>query len=585
LIKASTLPELLREAYQKYQSTSRFSIPVNGIEKTESISDFYPSICHLSQCLQNYGLQRGDKVALISSGSPDWIRCDIAIQLCGAVTVPLFPDLSEEIFKYEIEHAECKAIICLSESSMGITRKHQQLVSFTISKLNNTINESTYDLDSILNTEYSISDALKYGDKAIEALNENDLVTIIYTSGSTGYPKGVELTHKNLCFEICQTQKRFPLDAEKDIILSCLPLAHIFEKMVIYFYISCGVHIHFVDNINNVGDYLKKIKPSVITLVPRLLEKVYAKMFEKITEAPPLKKALGTWAFNMAINNDFSKNKPSLYPLAKKLVLSQLKLAFGGNIRLALSGGAALNQNLNIFFNNIGIPLYQGYGLTESSPVICANYPNNNKTGTVGKVFPNIELKIDRDTNEICSRGKHIMQAYHKDPESTAATVIDGWLHTGDCGKIDSDGYLTITGRIKEIVKTSNGKYVSPVPIEQQLCTSPLIDMAMVVAESRNFCSCLIFLDPVTLEHYIEKHRLKLSKDDLIKSQDFLKQIQEHIDQCNTKLNHWENIQKFSIIPNAISIQSGELTPTMKIKRHFIEKKYKHQIDNLYNIT
>jgi len=584
LIKHSTLPEILRGAYQNFSSTSNFSIPVNGIEETESITELYPSICHLSEQLQKRGVQRGDKIALISSGSPDWIRCDIAIQLCGAVTVPLFPDLSEDIFKYEIEHAECKAIICLSKNSHAITRKNQDLVSFTILSSNDEIKEHSFDYESIINEKFNSEEALKHGDKAIEALNENDLVTIIYTSGSTGYPKGVELTHKNLCFQICQTQKRFPLVADKDIILSCLPLAHIFEKMVIYFYISCGVHIHFVDNINKVGEYLKSVKPSVITLVPRLLEKVYAKMYEKISESPPLKKALGLWAFNMAKNNDFSENKPILYPLANKLVLSKLQLAFGGNVRLALSGGAALNKNLNIFFNNIGIPLFQGYGLTESSPVICANYPNHHKTGTVGKVFPNIDLRIDEGTNEICSRGDHIMQGYHKDPDSTSATVIDGWLHTGDCGEVDSEGYLTITGRIKEIVKTSNGKYVSPVPIEQQLCSSPLIDMAMVVAEARKFCSCLIFLDPTTLDHYKEKNKITLSNDDLIKSEKFTTEIQAHIDHCNTKLSHWENIQKFCIIPNTISIQSGELTPTMKIKRHFIEKKYKDQIENIYNI-
>jgi long-chain acyl-CoA synthetase len=583
LIHSSTLPGLLREAYLEENNQLAFSIPENGKIIKESIKEFYPSTCHLSRALQQKGIKKGDKIALMGAGCPDWIKCDIAIQMCGAITVPFFPELSNEIFEYEIEHSESKAIICLNEDGIKGILEHKHLFSFILLKNNPQCDETSLEFEQFLNQPFEKSEVLDYANHSIEKINENDLFTIIYTSGSTGYPKGVELSHKNLIFQIEQTQQRFPLDQNKDIILSCLPTAHIFERMVVYFYISCGVKINFVDDINKISEYLNIVKPTIITLVPRLLEKVYAKIIEKIDDGSFIQKLIGQWAISMANHNDFSIYKPFMSGLAEKLVFHKLKKIFGGNIRLAFSGGAPLSKDLNIFFNNIGVPVFQGYGLTETSPVICANSPECNKVGTVGKKYPDVQLRINPETNEICTKGEHTMQGYHKEKEATSETIIDGWVHTGDCGTIDNEGFLTITGRIKEIVKTSNGKYVNPIFMEQKLSRHPLIDLAMVLAENKKFCSCVLFLDHIKLKEFMKNHQINQSVEELANSDFFIDRIQRHVDFCNRKLNHWEQIQKFHIIPTEVSIKTGELTPTMKLKRHFVEKKYRKIIEMMYN--
>ena len=582
MLRASTLPEILKVSYQQFSSTASFSVPVEGVEKKESIGVVYPQICHFSQCLQRLGIQRGDRVALIGSGSPNWIKSDVAIQLCGGITVPLFPNLSNDIFKYEIENAECALIICLDKEGEALVLKHKNLFSHIIFNRDHSEETSIYNLERLLEEPFELESVLSYGETSLEALSENDLATIIYTSGSTGLPKGVELTHKNLCFQIQCSHKTFPLDPSTDVVLSCLPLAHIFEKMVMYFYISSGVPIHFVDHINHIAQCLKNTQPTVITLVPRLLEKVQAKMFQSVSEASLLKKCLGNWALTMASECDFLEKKPLFYPLAKKLVFKKLQKVFGGRVRFAICGGAALNKDLNIFFNNIGIHVYQGYGLTETSPVISANYPGHEKPGTVGKAFPNVDIRIDPETKEVCTRGEHTMKGYYNNVSATQNVLIDGWFHTGDCGFIDEEGYLTLNGRIKDIVKMSNGKYVSPTPIEESLNSHALIDTSMIVAEGKNFCSALIFIDSVVLTQNKQKVHSEESDENFIRSEYIKKIISDHVDFCNNRLNHWEKIKQYSIVSELVNTENGTLTPTMKIKRHIILKKYELLIKNMY---
>ena len=575
-----SIPELILNTYYQYQDSCSFASVGESISQKLSITTFFHECCRLSKQLKSVGVKNGDCVALMGPGSSDWLCSDLAIQLCGAITIPIFPQLSHEIFEYEIKHSEAKVIICLDQQSLNTVENFDTLFEHIITKEISDILKNSISFTESLVEKPTEDNLIDYAKSCIQEIKPDDTLTIIYTSGSTGYPKGVELTHRNILTQVAAAAQRFHLEAKHDVVLSCLPMAHIFEKMVMYFYLSRGLPIHFVEDINQVAGAMQQVKPTIITLVPRLLEKVKAKMEEKIMTSSGIKHKLGTWALNMAKNNDFTINKPLLHPIADAIIFKKFRAAFGGKIEKAISGGAALNKDVNLFFNNIGVPVYQGYGLTETSPVICANYPGNNKLGTVGKLFPDIEVKIDPENQEICTRGPHLMRSYYKNSEATNDTIKDGWLHTGDCGSIDNEGYLSITGRIKEMFKTSNGKYVCPVPIEQKLSECNIVDMSMVIADGRSFCSALIFIDRLSLEN---THQIKLDQD-IPKTlmDDFKIKVQKHIDQLNPNLNHWENIYRFQIIPDRISIESGELTPTMKIKRHFIQKKYEALIDQLY---
>jgi len=580
----NTLPEMIQYVSNTYMNSGALNYKYHGQWQSLSSEKFMETIRRLALGLRALGVKESDGFGIISSPSPQWIMIDLAIMLNRAISVPMFANVSSDHFAFQKKDSNINYIF-INDSNLLDDNICSALKAFkkVISLENNYSGKNGLTFQALLELGDKLSNEQpQLFAQMRDAVQPEDIATIIYTSGSTGMPKGVEISHANLISQIKATHQRFPLDPAKDKILTCLPLAHVFERMVSYYYISTGTPLFFADDIKKVGDLLREIKPTVITLVPRLLEKVYAKMNSRIDEQSTLKRKLMSAAFERAVSKIPAENSFS-DKLFDKLIYSKLRAALGGNLQMLIVGGSALSESMEHFFKNIGFNVYQGYGLTESSPVLAVNYPGNIRYRTVGKIYPEVEVKI-ADDNEILAKGPNVMIGYHNNKQATNEAIDnDGWLHTGDLGSLDSDGYLTITGRKKEIFKTSNGKYVSPVPIEQKLCKSPLIDMAAIIGENHHFVCCLLFPDYENLDA-IREHRgySDMSNSDFLNSDEVKKEVKEAVAQVNAGLNAWEKIQKYKYVKHPITIETGELTPTMKLRRHVIEEKFKTIIDDLY---
>ncbi|PKH02709.1 long-chain fatty acid--CoA ligase [Psychromonas sp. MB-3u-54] len=579
-----TIPQMIQYVINTYSNYSALNFKNKGYWETISTEKFSETIRRLALGLHSLGIKEGEGVGLIANPSPQWVMMDIAIMVNKAISVPMFANISSIHFQFQSKDSNVKYLFVDDEELLADAIK-PLLHSFTkiISNhpkrsANNAISyEELLTLGDILSAKQP-----NLYSRMRQAVSPKDIATVIYTSGSTGMPKGVEITHANLISQIRATTKLFPLYSEKDKALTCLPLAHVFERMVIYFYISTGTPIFFSDDIKKVGELLREVQPTIITLVPRLLEKVYAKMHARIEEQSGIKKKLMSIAFERAITKQPGANN-LLEKAYDKLIYAKLREALGGNLQMVISGGAALSVSMENFFKNIGLNLYQGYGLTETSPVLAANYLGNTRYRSVGKIWPGVEIKIS-DEQEILAKGPNIMKGYHNNQKVTQETIDpQGWLHTGDLGFVDQDGYLFINGRKKEIFKTSNGKYVSPIPIEQLLCVSELIDMAAIIGENKHFVSCLLFPDFENLEA-IRKNRGygDLNNGDFLSSSEIRQEISALVERVNRQLNDWEKIRKFKFIKQPIGIETGELTPTMKIRRQVIEQKFSEIINDFY---
>ena len=580
----TTIPQMIQNVVNNYSNSSALNYKERGIWAKLSTEKFSETIRRLALGINALGITEGDGFAIIANPSPQWLMVDIAIMVNKAISVPMFANVSSTHFEFQKKDSNIKYIFIEDEELLDDSIK-ECLSSFT--------KVISYSSNRKMKNAISYDDLLQLGDQLStnkpnlyaqmrQTIKPDDIATVIYTSGSTGMPKGVKISHGNLISQVKGTAQLFPLSPAKDKILTCLPLAHVFERMVIYYYISTGSPIYFADDIKKVGDLMREIQPTVITLVPRLLEKVYAKMHAKIDDQSGLKKKIMAMAFERAISN-VPGPKSLVDKFFDKLIYSKLRAALGGNLNYAISGGSALSVSMENFFKNIGLNLYQGYGLTETSPVLAANFPGHVRYRSVGQIWPNVQVKIGED-HEILAKGPNIMQGYHNNQEATDETINEqGWLHTGDLGHMDEDGYLFITGRKKEIFKTSNGKYVSPVPIEQSLCVSELIDMAVIIGENRKFVSCLLFPDFENLDAIREHHGYSdMKNSDFLKSSEVREEIKAVVEGINSQLSHWERIQKFKFIKQPISIETGELTPTMKVRRHVINEKFGHIINEFY---
>lgn len=571
---------------QEYDNPRAFNFLKNNEWHSISSKEFTKSIRRLALSLQKIGLEKDQTLGIMANPSPIWLMFNFASISCGGISVPIFANISSENLLFQIKDAKINFFFCDSKKNLQFLLeskvKFKKIITFGFKS--NKRNKNIISVDELLNIGGdSLNKNQEPYKKLAKKVKKQDIATIIYTSGSTGTPKGVEITHDNLVTQIKGADKFFPLKHNQDIALSFLPLAHIFEGMVMSFYISKGICIYFADDPKNIGNLLKEIKPTIMTVVPRMLEKTYAKMNDGLMKASFLKKAIGNLAFKLALKTNPDIRKVPLNCLFKKLVYQKLTDGLGGNLRMMICGGAPVSKNLEQFFNNIGINLFIGYGLTETSPVISANQKNAKKIGTVGKVFPNIKVKIQ--DGELLAKGPCVMKGYHNNKAKTNATIDkNGWLKTGDLASIDNDGFITILGRKKELFKTAGGKYVSPVPIEQKLLQyCPFLSAALVIAEGRKCVCTLLFPDFENLETHKKRFRMSnLNDKEFLTKEVIQNKIRELINKINQSLNDWEKIRKFELILDELSIENGDLTPSMKLKRSALEKKYHNIIDKFY---
>jgi len=578
-----------------YHQLENYKIPDALVTKYKdnwvktSTEEYLAKANTVSRALLRLRIQKDDKIAVISSNNrTEWHILDVGILQTGAQNVPIYPTISEEDYEYILNHSG--SIYCFVSDEEVL--KKVNLIRKNVPAL-----KEVYSFNEIPGCK-NWSEILELGkdeSNQIEvearknAITTKDLATIIYTSGTTGRPKGVMLSHENIVANVLGSEKRIPFHAGKTRALSFLPICHIFERMVTYLYQYYGVGIYFAESIDKLSDNLKEVHPNVITAVPRLLEKVYDKIYAKGAELTGIKRKLFFWAIDLGLKFEpYGKNGiwyEFQLNIARKLIFSKWKEGLGGNLELMVSGSAALQPRLARVFAAAEIPVMEGYGLTETSPVIAVNDMRNHgfKIGTVGKVIDNVEVKIAAD-GEILCKGPNVMMGYYNDQQKTDEAIIDGYFHTGDIGEIDSEGFLKITDRKKEMFKTSGGKYVAPQLIENAMKQSRFIGEIMVIGEGEKMPAAFIQPDFEFVKQWASKKGLNIgsTNEELIKNEEVIKRFQEEVDSANEKFGNWEKVKKFELTPDVWSIDGGHLTPTMKLKRKQVMEKYKDLYTKIY---
>jgi len=579
--------DILPRELEKYPEPDSLAAKINGEWRTYSTQDVINKANQVSLGLLKLGIKNGDKVAIVSMNRPEWVFVDYGIQQIGAVGVPMYPTITEEDYRYIFNDAEVKAVF-VSDRTL-----YNKVVAATA---NIPGIKEIYTFDDVPGAKCwtDLLDLAKGEDAAIleplkAAISPDDLLTIIYTSGTTGNPKGVMLSHNNIVSNVKGASPYVPVNNHHRA-LSFLPLCHIYERMLLYLYMSFGVSIYFAEGMETIADNLKEVKPHVFTTVPRLLEKVYDKIVAKGLELEGVKRKLFFWALELGLKYDTRKDQGFFYntqlKLANKIIFNKWREALGGNVIAIVSGGAALQPRLARVFWSADIRVMEGYGLTETSPVIAVNRhePENNVIGTVGPPIDGVEVKIAED-GEILTRGPGIMKGYYNKPELTAEVIDkDGWFHTGDIGVMEEGKYLKITDRKKEMFKTSGGKYVAPQQIENKLKESLVIEQAMVVGEGQKFPSALIVPSYAGLQDWCKIHEIPYTTDaEMIRKPEVLDKFKKEIAGFNEGFAQYEQIKKFELVLNPWTIETGELTPSLKVKRKVISKNYEAQINGMYS--
>jgi long-chain acyl-CoA synthetase len=558
-----------------------------------STKEFIHTGNKISRGLLKLGIQPGDKIALITTSTrTEWAVMDFGLSQIGAITVPVYPTISADDFDYIFNDAEIKycfvSDIDLYKKVSSIKEKVATLEGiFSFDELEGVANwREILDLGDNEVTQNEVIDLSN-------SINEDDLATIIYTSGTTGKPKGVMLSHKNIVANVLNSDPRIPrkkgLDYKEARALSFLPICHIFERMIFYLFTHNGITIYFAESIDKMGENIKEVKPHYMTVVPRLVEKVYDKIYDKGVSAGGVKAKIFLWALGVnKAKNDLQKKPSSLSEIiADKLVFKKWREGLGGEIITLVSGSAALSERLNKMFWNAGIPILEGYGLTETSPVISVNSINRMKAGTVGHPLDNLKIKIQED-GEITLKGDSVFMGYFKNEQQTQeAFTEDGYFKTGDIGHIDSEGFLKITDRKKEMFKTSGGKYIAPQVIENLAKASKFIEQIMVVGEGEKMPCALVQPDFNFAIHWAERKNINLGKTpaEIAKSPELKARIEKEINYLNTKLGHWEQIKKMELTPEIWSIDEGLLTPTLKLKRKAIKTRFIELYNRMYGHT
>ncbi len=591
-MNVSRLFDILDQYQVKYpDKKDALAAKIDGEWKTYSSIDYTTNAYNLSYGLLALGLKPGDKIATVSNNRPEWNFLDMAMSMAGIVHVPVYPTIGSDDFLYILKHAEPKLLV-VSDNALytklePITKKVDS-INYVY-----TFNE----LDGIPNW----SEILKVGEehkdefaekltKIKDSISPNDLATMIYTSGTTGNPKGVMLSHNNILANTRGIGKIFDFNSNQKT-LSFLPISHVFERTINYYFQIVGVSVYYAESLGTIGNNLLEIKPNVLIAVPRVLETIYDRIIGKGKDLKGFKKRLFFWAVNLGLKYEFFNKNGKYYQfklkLANKLIFEKWREAVGGRIEVIVTGGAAMQERIIRVFNAAGIPTVEGYGMTETSPVIAANDYFHEKVcvGTVGPVLPGVDVKIN-DDGEIMTRSECVMMGYYKDEAQTKETIEkDGWLHTGDIGEMVDGIYLKITDRKKEIFKMSNGKYIAPQFIENKFKESFFIEQIYVFGENQKFASALIVPNFKFLHDWCAKHGVKYQNNQkLVKESLVIKQFQKEVNAMNKTLGQTEHIKRFRLVADEWSTATGELSPTLKLKRRYLVEKYKDIINEIFSV-
>lgn len=556
-----------------------------GVWHETTTEDFQRWVHHAALGFHDLGIRKGDRVVIHSENNSEWIIVDQALLTIGAVPVPIHNTLPSDQVAYIIRQCEACAYVTSGPELYAYFRPEREQLTFVrhVVTTVNAVEEGLHLNDLIANGERVSQERPDLWASLKASVTPDDLATLIYTSGTTGLPKGVMITHGNLSFTINVGVDRIPFELEEKAdrnVLAYLPLSHIFERAIDLVYMKYGFTIYYIEKLEDLPSDIRHIKPYFFGTVPRLLEKLHTAFRTKVNESAGVARRLGNWALDLAENLDVGAPRSAAVKaklaLADKLVYSQIRKGLGGELMGMVSGGAALSPQLLNFYNAIGLVCLQGYGLSETAPLLTLCEKGNMRQGSVGKMIRGIELKI-ADDGEILARGPNIMKGYWNQPDETADVLKqDGWFHTGDIGVMDEDGYVYITDRKKDLFKLSTGKYVAPAHIETSLMMSPYIDHAAVLGSHRKFCSALIVPNVGSI-----RKSLKLVADPEPEVVERL--VQQVVDRVNETLPPWEKIKKFALLDVEFSIQTGELTPSLKLKRRVIHEKFNDRIDRLYD--
>lgn len=543
---------------------------------------------NISYAFMKLGIGVGDKVAIISTNRPEWNMIDMAIMQIGAISVPVYPTISEHDYRYILNHSETK--LAIVEGSEVMHKIDAILPETPNLKLVYTfVNRDRFPyLEQLiaLGMQNPNPEELK---RRRDTVRTDDCSTIMYTSGTTGCPKGVMLSHDNIVSQLINLRST-PAKWSKRA-FSFLPLCHAYERMLVFLYQHLGMSVYYAQNLGTIAENIKEIHPTMMSTVPRMLEKIYDKIWNSSKNMKPMKKKLFRWAINLAQQYKIQDCERTLgynikHKIADKLIYSKIRKSIGGNFDIVVSGAASIQPRLASFFSAIGMPVFEGYGATETSPVIAvscrAKY--GREVGTVGFPLPGVQIKIDEESGEILCKGHNVMMGYYKDEELTKTVINkDGWFHTGDIGAFTEKGQLMITGRLKNIFKTSFGKYVNPQVIEEKFCESPFIENIVVVGENEKFAAALIAPDFNFLKSWCIRHNIEYSNPmKVVKDSAIVKRFAREISKYNSFFGDTEQVKKFELIPDEWSQKNEILTPTLKVKRHLVQKRYHNVIEKIY---
>jgi len=574
---------------EKYNLTKSFVSKTSGSWEATSSREFIDKVNIVSRGLLAMGVEPGDRLALISTTNrTEWNIMDIAMLQIGAINVPIYPTISQEDYKYIFKHAGIKFCFLsdavLFEKANAVRKSVRSLQGiYSFDEVNDCDHwEAVFNYGSDLSLQEEV-------ERLKKEVKPSDLATIIYTSGTTGVPKGVMLSHHNLVSNVLDSPPRLPIVEGESTVLSFLPVCHVFERMLHYLYIYNGITIHFAESIEKIADNVREVQPNFMSVVPRLLEKIYDSIISKGADLKGIKKKMFFWAVDLGMQYEPYGQNGWLYErklaLANKLIFSKWRAALGGNLTTMVSGSAALQPRLTRIFAAAGMQVMEGYGLTETSPVVSVNMYKDRlfKIGTVGKAIPNVEIKIAED-GEILVKGPNVMQGYYKDKKKTAEVMTGDFFHTGDKGEIDQEGFLRITGRKKEIFKTSGGKYIAPTLLENQMKQSRFIEQILVIGEGQKMPAAIVQPNFDFVREWARRHNVKIgvTLEELVNSPEVKKRIMEEIEQGNSHFGKWEAIKRIELTPEVWSVDNNLLTPTFKPKREVILEKYRHLYDKIY---